>query len=238
MNLFAAEIQPWLQPPSGDVQLVLFADEQLHLDEPDVKRHIAGCVKYARQYSVHLVSGLFALDGCLCLALFSPKGDPLCLQKAIHLALPLRHSLHTGERVEVVNTPLGNLCLCVDVDIFCPEVARTAALKGADILLSIQHLDPVDDTHERLMSSVWNAAQSNNLYVVNYSVGGATVACPAPLTRARDGYQLRRVPGLPVRFGMNIDKLDEIRSNLQLMENINTTLIQNYSAELGGYCHG
>lgn len=111
-----------------------------------------------------------------------------------------------------MHTELGNLFLCVDADIYHPQVLRTAALKGADAVLSVQCLDPAEETPERVLCTVWNAAQSNNVYVANFAAGGAVVCCPAPVTRAGDGYLVRRTDALPVRFALNMERLDEIRA--------------------------
>ena len=233
MELFPAELRPSFSPPSPDARLVLFADGDIRSELPEVGAYLSRCAQYAARHRVHLVTGLFIHDGNLCLCLLGPDGMPLCRQPAIQPPMPLRPSLRPGDRIEVVHTELGNLCLLVDADIFYPQVARAAALKGADVLLSIQHLDPAEETPHRLLCSAWNAAQSNNLYVVNYSAGCATVCCPAPVTRARDGYLVRRTGTFPLRFGLNTDRLDEIREGFQLMESINTGLVQNYAAELG-----
>lgn len=59
------------------------------------------------------------------------------------------------------------------------------------------------------------------------------VCCPAPVTRAGDGYLVRRTDALPVRFALNMERLDEIRARFELMEQINPALVENYAAELG-----
>ena len=233
MELFPIEIRPPFQPPSEDAKLVLLADGGIHFDGADLRRHLSRCVRYAREHRVHLVSGLFVHEGNLCLCLLGPDGQALCRQPALHLSLPLRGALRPGERAEVVHTELGNLFLCVDADIYHPQVLRTAALKGADAVLSVQCLDPAEETPERVLCTVWNAAQSNNVYVANFAAGGAVVCCPAPVTRAGDGYLVRRTDALPVRFALNMERLDEIRARFELMEQINPALVENYAAELG-----
>ena len=104
-----------------------------------------------------------------------------------------------------MHTELGNLFLCVDADIYHPQALRTAALKRADAVLSVQCLDPAQETPERVLCTVWNAATRNNVYVAIFAAGGAVVGCPAPVTRAGDGDLVRRTDALPVRFALNID---------------------------------
>ena len=223
------EVVAYFHAPSGDARLVMFADEDIHTSKLDVQKHLQLCAEYAAKYRVYLVSGLMVHNQNLCLCLFDAQGNLICRQAAVQLSLALGGKLTRDDRVQVVHTALGNLALCVDVDIFHPQVARAAALKGADVLLSIQHLDPVDDTQERLICSVWNAAQTNNLYVVNLAGSSCTVTCPAALTRAQDGYLVRRTSIVPTRFGLNLDRLDQVRDRFRLLEQINDGLIRNYA---------
>lgn len=231
-NVVTEVVMPW-QPPSDGTCLVVLCDDSVHAGRPEVNRHLRGCSEYAKRHGVWLVSGLVVHKDNLCLVLFGPDGNPLCRQPAIHLAMPMRGTLKPAGQVEVVHTELGNLYLCVDADILHPETVRAAALKGADLVVSIQHVDPVDDTPQRLMASVWNAAQTNNLYVIGTMCGNCAVACPAPLTRSKDGYLVRRTRSFPLRFGLNLVRLDDIRSQFQIIEALNNRLVQNYAAELG-----
>ena len=83
------------------------------------------------------------------------------------------------------------------------------------------------------MSSIWNAAQTNNYYVVGLMSSSCAVACPAPLTRNKDGYLVKRTHNLPLRFGLNLERLDDVRSHFQIVEGINNRLVQNYAEDLG-----
>lgn len=232
MENFFMEVVAPLQPPSSDARLVAFSDGSIRETKTDVHKHLQQCVAYAQRYRVYLVTGLMAHDENLCLCLLSPDGELLCRQAANQLSEALRGSLVADGCQQVVQTELCNLTLCVDADIFYPQVLRSAALKGADVAVSIQHLDPGENTPSRLMASVWNASQTNNLYVVNLAANGCTVTCPAPLTRNRDGYLVRRTSVVPVRFGFNTRRLDEVRTQFPLMESLNTRLVQNYEEEL------
>lgn len=233
MDSFYCEILPYFQSPSPDARLVFFCDEEIiHSSRLAVHKHLQLCSEYAQKHSLYLVSGLLEHNENLCLCLFGPDGRMLCRQPALHLSMAMAARIKPGDRMQVTHTQLGNLALCVDVDVFHPQCARAAALKGADLLLSVQHLDPVDDTPERLMCSVWNAAQTNNLYVINLSGRSTTVTCPAPLTRHQDGYLVRRTSCVPTRFALNVDRLDEVRAGFPLLERVNTQLMQGHAQEL------
>lgn len=231
-NVVTEAVKLW-EPPSEDTRLVLLTDDTVHTGRKDVGSHLLCCADYAKEHQVWLVSGLVVNQDNLCLVLFGPDGSALCRQPAIHLALPMKGTLKPADQVQVIHTKIGNLYLCVDADILHPETLRAAALKGADIVINIQHLDPVDDTPQRLMSSIWNAAQTNNYYVVGLMSSSCAVACPAPLTRNKDGYLVKRTHNLPLRFGLNLERLDDVRSHFQIVEGINNRLVQNYAEDLG-----
>ena len=234
MESFITEILPPFQAPSRDARLVLFTDEAIRRDRAEVARQLHQYTQYTAKYGVYLISGLLELDGNLCLCMFGPKGEPVLRQPALHLSLPLRTAgLAAASEIELARTELGSFYLCVDTDILHPQTVRTAALKGADVVFSVQHIDPVTETSGRIMDSVWNAAQTNNLYVVNLSGGARTVCCPAPVTRAGDGYLVRHTGNSPCRFGLNLERLDQVREGFPVMERMNASLIQNYAEELG-----
>ena len=222
MESFITEILPPFQAPSRDARLVLFTDEAIRRDRAEVARQLHQYTQYTAKYGVYLISGLLELDG------------NLCRQPALHLSLPRRTAgLAAASEIELARTELGSFYLCVDTDILHPQTVRTAALKGADVVFSVQHIDPVTETSGRIMESVWNAAQTNNLYVVNLSGGARTVCCPAPVTLAGDGYLVRHTGKSPGRFGLNLERLDQVREGFPVMERMNASLIQNYAEELG-----
>ena len=146
MDSYFVEIQRPFMPPSDDARLVLIADGSLHRALEDVKRHLFSCVKYAKKHGVYVLTGLFAHEGNLCLCLLDPGGEVVCRQPAIHPSISFQGEFLPGDRIEVAHVgELGNVCLCVDCDINDPRVLRAAALKGADVALSVQALDPVQD---------------------------------------------------------------------------------------------
>lgn len=232
MENFFMEVVASLQPPSSDARLVAFADGTIREAKAEVHKHLEQCVAYAKRHQVYLVTGLIVHDGNLCLCLISPAGELVCRQAANQLSDTLRSRLAAGSVQHVIQTELCNLTLCVDADIYFPQVLRAASLKGADVAISIQRLDPGEDTSARLMGSVWNASQTNNLYVMNLAANGCTVTCPSPLTRNRDGYLVRRTSVVPVRFGFNTRRLDEVRARFPLLESLNTRMVKNYEEQL------
>lgn len=232
MESFFVEILPLFETPSPDARLVLFGDEAPRTEKMDVAKYLLRASRYAAVHRVYLLTSLLIHNQNYCLCFIDPRGKVVCKQTAVQLPLT-RAGLAPADRLELVHTELGNFCLAVDDDILRPELARAAALKGADVLFSIQFLDPAEEEPGRLTRTVWNAAQTNNLYVVNLSCTKSCVACPAPLTRGGDGYLVRPTEALPVRFGLNLPRLDKIRHEYNLVENINMRLIERYADELG-----
>ncbi len=226
-------VQPF-QPVFSDARLVLFADDSIQRGDEEVMAYLVRCAKYAMKYKVYLASGLLVHDNQLCLSLFAPDGKAICRQPALHLAVDLRDELRVGENIEVVDTELGKLALCVDEDALSPQVARTAAMKGARILLSVQQVNPLEDTPQRIRQTAWNMAQTNGIYVIAITSKGVTVTCPANLNRARDGVLLQQTSIYPVRFGLNLERLEECRAQLPVLERINVGLAARYGKQLGG----
>lgn len=108
----------------------------------------------------------FVVDNILYLCLFSPKGDILGIQGATHRNLYNQSDLAQYDRIEPIATPIGNIFLCVDVDIYHPQVVRVARMKGAQIVISSQFIDSYQLSRHMLTTGIWNAAQSNGVYVV------------------------------------------------------------------------
>lgn len=225
MHPFSAQALTPFGAPDRDVQLVIFfGDQVIHLSPEYLER----CRTYAVSHKVFLVSELGLAQKSLCLYMFSPQGEIVCRQAALYPVMPFSGALEPGETVQITHTSLGNFCLCVDEDIHRPQVLRTAALKGADIAISMRRPGlNAESAPTRLLQTVWNGAQSNELYVVGLDTTGLTVCCPAAMTRAKDGWLLRQSPP-PVRFGLNIGRLDTHRHHNGLAEYLPVQIVENH----------
>lgn len=218
----------------SDTSLVIFSeDDVIHSSKLAVQKHLQLCAEYARKYHVYLVSCLFVHEQRLCLDLFDDTGGVICRQGALHLSSRwVLQKIVPDIKVCVTPTPLGHIALSPDGDISRPETARAAALKGADILIASRQLDPAENTVPRMMNTFWDAAQTNNLYVVGLTGSSAVVTCPAPLTRGHDGFLIRRTSTVPVRFGLNMDRLQQVRRQFPLLEQINVECMEQYQQDL------
>lgn len=168
--------------------LVIFSDVRTYIPQWDSADYLNACRKYAQQYQVYLVPNRFVVDDILYLCLFAPDGTILGIQGATHLNLSHRDKLKQYDKVEVFPTPIGNIFLCVDVDIYYPEVLRLARLMGADLIVASQFINAYELNRQMVTTGIWNAAQSNGIYVVGCCNCFSAVAAPWEATQDQSGY--------------------------------------------------
>ena len=196
--------------PVWNSNFVLFAGRDDHaIPEENAKEYINRACRYAKHHQVYVVPERFFLQEYHCMCLIAPDGRVLGAQRAL-----FRHVHHTnhpqGTDLEVITTEFGGITLCVDVDIFHPEVARMAASMGAQILICSQAISPVDYHSGMIVSGVWNAAQSNPLFVVGICPMGHCVCAPRALTKNRDGFLIAPAAKTPLHTKFTADVLAEL----------------------------
>ena len=181
-----------ITPPFGKIKplsdLVVFSDVKSYIPEWDTPDYLNACRKYAMKNNVYLVPSRFVVNNILYLCLFSPKGEVLGIQGATHRNLYNQAELSQYDKIEPIQTPIGNIFLCVDVDIYHPQVLRIARMKGAQIVIASQFIDSYQLSRHMLTTGIWNAAQSNGVYVVGCCNCFSAVAAPCCLTQDESGY--------------------------------------------------
>lgn len=97
--------------------------------------------------------------------LIYPDGSYKSYHK-VHLPGPEKSFFVPGENIEVFDTDLGRIGLSICYDMFFPEVSRTLALKGAEIVINISSVwkNGGAGGHENLLQS--KAKQFNLIPVV------------------------------------------------------------------------
>lgn len=228
MKRLTIEVMPVLRGPMRDTTLVVHGGDTAG---KNLRDYLLGCSSFAKEHKVMLLTAPVIHEKQLCLMLFEADGMVSLRQPALFVPLDMPH-LFAGDRLEVLQTEYGNIALCVEGDIHCPQVARTAALKGADVLFCVQQTDPNAMSEQNLRQTIWNTAQTNNLYAVLVACGQTAAACPAPLTRAQDGFLRHPGEKEPVWFGLNMDKLEEVRGQWPLLQNMNMRWIKNHESHL------
>ncbi|GHU79755.1 hypothetical protein FACS1894191_3290 [Clostridia bacterium] len=199
-------IEPFGSPVWGSNLAVFSNISGDFIPEPEAKEYISRACRYAKHYSVYLVPERFMLLGYQCMCLISPGGKVLGAQKCIFWNARTR----TGKRstvLEVFSTEFGGVALCVDVDIYRPEISRVAADMGAQTLICSQQIAEGDYNSGMVVSGVWGAAQSNPLYAVSVTNEFNCVCAPRALTKHNDGFVVTPNLKIPMTAKLSIPEL-------------------------------
>lgn len=141
----------------------------------------------AATYGIHVCAGLaerFAEKLFNAAVLFGPDGELLLHHRKIH-EIPFARELYaTGDRLGVVDTPLGRLGLMICADALAPGgvVTRTLAAMGADLILSpcAWAVPPDHDNELTPYGTLWRehyapVAQEHGLWIAGCSNVGPVV---------------------------------------------------------------
>lgn len=219
--------------PKEPADLVMFCESRSAVAKEDAMLYLKRSMEYAKLYHVYLLPGPFILQDYLCLCLISPEGKPIALQKAIYVNVLHHAGLHTADEIEVFSTPLGRISLLPDVDIFHPEVARSAAMQGAEVLLTAQYYDLYDLNPLRTMSGAWEMAQENQISVIAVSNQNCCVCAPAAATNDNSGFVLQPQTTFPVLATLYPHKSQKVRDSADLLSQLNEGFCTRYAAQLG-----
>ena len=174
----AAVVPLGVRPPEG-AELVVLADSNSYVSESLAPQFLTAASRFAKKYGVWLVSQRFLANDSLCLCLFSPDGKPVGVSCATHLNLDYRAlRLRRADEIEVVDTEIGKIAMLVDVDIQMPHVVRQAALKGAEIMVASQFIQPYDFFEDRVVLGAKSAVGSNKVPVVAAIGSRGVIAAP------------------------------------------------------------
>lgn len=200
-------ITPPFGKPKQLSELVIFSDVKSYIPEWDTRDYLNACRKYAAENHVYLVPSRFVVDNVLYLCLFSPQGEILGIQGATHRNLYNQAQFSQYDKIETIQTPIGNIFLCVDVDIYHPQVVRVARMKGAQLIIASQFIDSYQLSRHMLTTGIWNAAQSNGVYVVGCCNCFSAVAAPCSLTEDESGYLVSPTSSHSLFAKLYLDKL-------------------------------
>lgn len=205
--------EPFTSPAWGS-NFVLFSGEDT-IGEDESKDYLRKACKYARTYGVHLVPQRFMLMEYQCMCLISPEGKVLGAQKGLHVNSLSRVGKRSGS-IEVLRTEFGGIFLCVDVDVYHPEVARIAAGMGAQIIVCSQKLARGDYNSSMVFTGAWNAAQSGVVYVIDACNEFNCVCAPLELTKHGDGFVCAPSLKLPLTAKLSADSLHKCKQPFRL----------------------
>jgi hypothetical protein len=208
-DLSLCVVEPFTSPVWG-ANLAIFSSESGDcIPEAKAKEYISRACKYAKHHEVYLVPERFLLMGYQCLCLISPDGKVMGAQKCLFWNTDAR-TAKRSTTLEVISTEFGGVFLCVDVDIYRPEVPRVASSMGADILIGSQRISMADYHGGMVVSGTWNAAQSNPLYTVTVCNAFHCVCAPRSLTRHKDGFVVTPNLKTPLSARLSVDELDTL----------------------------
>ena len=202
--------EPFTSPAWGSNFVVFAGDSGRPISEQNTKEYLRGCLKYARHYEAWLVPERFILLGHQCMGLISPEGKMAGAQRAVFGSPVFRPQSGRNTVAEVFPTPFGNVFLCVDADVYHPEVAGVARGLGAQIIVCSQSILKEDYASHMVVTGAWNTAQLAGCYLVAVASQFACVCAPLELTPKRDGFL--NPPGLkkPMVQRLDVGKLESM----------------------------
>jgi predicted amidohydrolase len=129
----------------------------------------------ARRHGLHIVAGMAERHPSISATVFNsavligPSGRVVGVQRKLHLAGEERHYFVAGREITVLDTELGRLAISICYDNYFPEVARAAALRGAEILCGVFNIPDRADWRDRLgaLASVRAYENMNHVVFVN-----------------------------------------------------------------------
>ena len=202
--------EPFTSPAWGSNFVVFAGESGRPVPEGESKKYIERCCKYARHYSVWLVPERFILLGYQCMGLINPEGKVLGAQRAVFNGPTIKSIAKRSSMLQIFHTEFGSILLCVDVDVYHPEVIRVAANMGGQIFICSQSIAAGDYSSHMVLTGCWNAAQLSGGYVVAVTNQFNCVCAPVALTTLRDGFI--NTPGLklPLTARIMADKLENV----------------------------
>ena len=214
-DLFLGVSEPFASP-AWNCNMTIFSNSSGgFILEKDSKEYINKACKYAKHYEVYLVPERFVLLGYQCMCLISPEGKVLGAQKCI-CRNEKEPDIKKSTELEVISTEFGGVAMCVDVDVYRPEISRVAANMGAQILICSQQIHDGDYNNGLVSSGVWNAAQSNNIFTIGITNAFNCVCAPRPMTRNNDGFLVIPNSKIPLTAKISVDELAKLPPKLCL----------------------
>ncbi|MEF9853881.1 MAG: carbon-nitrogen hydrolase family protein [Hydrogenoanaerobacterium sp.] len=198
-------------PPSAQSNFVVFKSNQEAVPMAEGGKYFKKCKQYARDNNAYIVTGLMNIADFLCLCMFAPDGKVVGAQRALFLTRNNREHYKKPSNLALFDTPYGKIFLCVDSDIYNPEVQRYARLSGCEILINSQWIEPNEYSEHSFYTAGWGAAQTNNLMVVCANNNAIAVCAPFLATTDNTGFVVK-----PANSGFatfNVSRLNGLHSD-------------------------
>lgn len=197
--------------PSAGCSIALLSSQRACEPQGD---YVAHCRAYADAAGCAVVSAPYENGGAMEMTLFM-DGEEYTQRACFCEGFEKQ-----GDDVSVFETSLGRLALCCGDDIFQPQYARLAALRGAQMLLCSSHRD--DETLR--LYGPWGAAQANNMAVAFAGALGGELMLPCALTKDNSGRG---------RLAFDTNEIAAAYAEFPVWDSLNGAFYRRYSGELG-----
>ena len=215
------------------VQLAVFRQDDLSvIKSRSYGEFMQEAAEFAVQNNVYLVPGLYIKENHLCLSVLDNQGRVAGEQQATHLNTAWFGDLQRSPEINIIDTPFARLFLCVDIDIFKPEVLRMAALLSAEIVISSQYIKESDFNAAMVLAGAWQEAQQNCLYVLNSTNCGSHIIGPCAVSDDLSGFLAGGEA--PVYAQLSAAKRQEAYDEFPVFRSLNRKLYDNHRQELQG----
>ena len=207
--------EPFTSPAWGSNMVVFSSASGEAIAQDSVKEYLSKACRYAKHYKVYVVPERFFMLDYHSMCLISPEGKVMGAQRAVHLNLSWQQG-RRAEQLLPIRTEFGMIFLCVDVDIYHPEITRVAEAMGSQIVICSQHIQVGDYNTGMVINGVWGAAQNCSLFVVGVSNQYNGVCAPRRLTENDDGFVITPRVKMPVTAQIQAENLKRVpmRSSL------------------------
>ncbi|MEG2295392.1 MAG: hypothetical protein RSB96_01440, partial [Oscillospiraceae bacterium] len=202
-------------------QLIVFGCQNNYAITESVEKYLSDCKRYAKKHGVYLVTDRVILANSLGMFLIDAKGNVLGGQKALTLNLTYTNLLLKGEEVCCIDTPCGKIFMCIDTDIYSPQIMRMASFLGCNIVISSQYINTADYSEERILFGAYNVSQSNGLFVINTNNNGSSFICPQ-INSDNDGFVISPTGLLPLTSIMNLEYMSKHDFSEKIFSILNT----------------
>jgi predicted amidohydrolase len=180
--------------------------ESLRLAAPGRRAiYLATFSRLAAEFRVHIAAGTLLLpdqQGRLyhTAHLFGPGGELVGRQHQTHLGLQERAwGLACGDELPVFPTPVGRLGFVLGEDVRYPEVSRSLALQGANVL--VHPVATAAESQAAWLSGLWREVQGNQVFGLEAALvgniwgtawrGRSTIHAPLEMTEGSTGILAR-----------------------------------------------
>lgn len=134
---------------------------------------VNGIARQAKKSGVYVITGMTELHpeipGSLynTAVLLDPKGDIIGRHRKLHIPGYEKHYFIPGSQAEVFKTPIGNIGITICYDGQFPELTRTLALKGAEVLVMLWNMPDFSNPPELLHYITATRAAENRMFAVS-----------------------------------------------------------------------